>query len=101
MKLHIHGIGWIYGDRFAPGIPEEEGVFSSCGQPVTPPPRRALFSSYDKRFGRLDTFSKAGLTAAAMAFRDAGLAPTKEKRDIGIIAATVFGSVFTDLEYCR
>jgi 3-oxoacyl-[acyl-carrier-protein] synthase II len=52
-----------------------------------------------KRFGRLDTYSKIGLTAIAMALTDAGLTDWEAKRPIGIIAATKSGCLQTDADY--
>jgi len=52
-----------------------------------------------RRFGRLDRYSKLGLTAIAHALQDAGLNTWKEKRDIGVIVSTVFGCISTDFDY--
>lgn len=52
-----------------------------------------------KRFGRLDTYSKIGLTAISMALTDAGLAEWETKRPIGILAGTESGCLQTDIDY--
>lgn len=52
-----------------------------------------------RRFGRLDKFSKLGITAIAYALQDAGLDAWEEKRDIGVIVSTIFGCLATDFDY--
>jgi len=61
-------------------------------------------SAFDKPyppFRRMDEYSRLGLTAIAYALKDAGLNEWAEKRNIGIIASTVYGCLNTDIEYFR
>ncbi len=51
------------------------------------------------RKGRLDRFSLLGLQTITNALSDAGLCEWDTKRDIGIVASTVYGCLVTDLDY--
>ena len=69
---------------------------------VLPELRRELLSSGpEQRWGRLDYFSKAGLVAASLALRDAGLSPHEVPASTAVIASTAGGSVDVDHEYFR
>ena len=59
----------------------------------------AVFDDPYPYFRRMDEYSKLGLTAIAFALKDAGLDEWTEKRNIGIIASTVFGCLGTDVDY--
>ena len=47
----------------------------------------------------MDEYSRLGLAAIAFALKDAGLEKWKKKRDIGIIASTVYGCLHTDIDF--
>ena len=47
----------------------------------------------------MDQYSRLGLSAVAFALQDARLDKHKEKRNIGIIASTVYGCLHTDIDY--
>jgi 3-oxoacyl-[acyl-carrier-protein] synthase II len=47
----------------------------------------------------MDPFSRLGLVGIAFALRDAGLEEWREKRPIGLIAATTYGCLATDRDY--
>ena len=47
----------------------------------------------------MDKYSRLGISAIAFALQDAGLDKYKEKRNIGIIASTVYGCLHTDIDY--
>lgn len=47
----------------------------------------------------MDEYSKLGLGAIAFALKDAGLDEWAEKRNIGIIASTIYGCLSTDMDY--
>ena len=49
----------------------------------------------------MDAYSRLGLAAAALALEDAGLTEWTRKRPIGLIAATVYGCLHTDIDYYR
>ncbi len=96
MKAWIKGIGWI--------------TPAGCGQgqqtrvqPLQPgvlqiPTRKQIFSTIDRRFGRLDDLSRIGLAAVTFCLRDAGLEDWQQKRPWGIVAASRYGCLQTDLE---
>ena len=50
-------------------------------------------------FGRMDEYSRLGLAAIAFALKDAGLEKWNKKRDIGIIASTLYGCLHTDIDF--
>jgi len=52
-----------------------------------------------KPFGRMDYFSKLGFSGIYKAMENAKLNKWQEKRNIGLIASTVFGCLGTDLDY--
>ena len=99
MNAVITGTGWVtsatmgYGrnyDRFEmrPGkLPE-----------IT---RKDVFSKPYPHFGRLDQYSKLGLSAIAFALKDAELDKWTRKRSISIIASTLHGCLDTDIEYYK
>lgn len=93
----ISGIGWV--------------TAAGCGQGRQPqafamPPgdlpslsRADVFDQPDRRFGRMDSFSRLGLAGIAFALRDAGLEPWEQKRPVGLIAASAYGCLATDCDY--
>jgi len=97
MKAIINGIGWV--------------TPAGCGQgrqaqshPLVPgeleiPTRKQVFADIDRRFGRLDDFSRIGLAAVAFCLRDGMTEEWTEKRPLGIVAASRYGCLPTDLEY--
>lgn len=97
MSIAVRGIGWVTAAGMGRG---------RAGQPFAWPPgplaaiaRREVFPDPDQRFGRLDPYAKAGLAAVAFALRDAGLEAWREKRPIGVVAATVYGCLETDVAF--
>jgi 3-oxoacyl-[acyl-carrier-protein] synthase II len=97
MKGWINGIGWVTPAGFGCGR-------DSSQQPLYPgsleiPKRKQIFAKADMRFGRLDEFSRIGLAAIAFCLRDAGAEGWDEKRSIGIVAASRYGCLQTDLAY--
>ncbi|SDZ76638.1 3-oxoacyl-[acyl-carrier-protein] synthase II [Desulfuromusa kysingii] len=95
----VNGIGWV------------TAAGCNCGrntdqQPLLPgtleiPKRKQVFAKPDMRFGRLDQFSRIGLAAIAFCLRDAGEEAWDEKRPIGIIAASRYGCLQTDIAYLQ
>jgi len=59
--------------------------------------RKVVFSEPYPHFGRLDRYSRLGLSAIAFALKDAGLSRWTHPRPISIIASTVHGCLDTDL----
>ena len=79
-----------------------EGDDFSMPDGVLPELRRELLSSRpEQRWGRLDYYSKAGLIAASLALKDAGLDPQEVPISTAVIVSTVSGSIDVDHEYFR
>jgi len=94
MKARILGIGWVDGD--GPG--KGHGARTCNLRPGELPriERSDIFAEPDRRFGRLDDFSRLGLAAITLALQDAGLDSWEEKRPWAIIAASRYGCLATD-----
>jgi len=67
----------------------------NCGKLTA---KRVLGYAY-KPFGRLDHFSKLGLAGIFKAMKDARRHEWKQKRNIGLVASTIFGCLETDRDY--
>jgi len=93
----ITGIGWVTVAGMGRG--REYGSFAMIDGQLPEFNRKAAFEKPYQHFGRMDEYSKLGLTAIAFALKDAGLDEWEEKRDIGIIASTVYGCLSTDIKY--
>ena len=99
MEGWINGIGWVTAAGCNRGRNTDQ-------QPLLPgsleiPTRKQVFAKPDMRFGRLDEFSRIGLAALAFCLRDAGEEAWSEKRSIGIIAASRYGCLQTDIAYLQ
>ena len=99
MKAWINGIGWVTAAGFGRGRESSEQPF--CDGLLDIPKRRQVFEQPDMRFGRLDEFSRIGLAALAFCLRDAGEEAWHKKRPIGIVAASRYGCLLTDLAYLQ
>ncbi|GAB4554828.1 MAG: hypothetical protein Tsb0017_07370 [Geothermobacteraceae bacterium] len=97
MKARIVGCGWV--SQHGAGRGREGLLKLEPGTVLSPPERRIAFANPDMRYGRLDDFSKLGLTGIALALQDAGATDFNEKRPIGLIAATRTGCSATDQAY--
>ncbi len=97
MNAVITGIGWV--TSTGPGWAKGGQDFCMIPGAIPPIARKQLFSEPNQRFGRQSEYSKLGLSAIAFALRDAGLENWVEKRPIGVVAASVHGSLVTDLDY--
>jgi len=93
----ITGVGWVTVSGMGRG--RERNDFAMTKGRLPRITRKSVFDRPHKHFGRMDEFSKLGLAAVAFALRDAGLYEWSEKRDIGIIASTVYGCLHTDIDY--
>jgi 3-oxoacyl-[acyl-carrier-protein] synthase II len=97
MKAFINGIGWVtpagYGQgRQCKHQPLQSGVLEI-------PTRKQVFVKIDRRFGRLDDFSRIGLAALTFCLRDGNAEEWQEKRPLGIVATSRYGCLQTDLAY--
>ncbi|OVE77123.1 hypothetical protein BVX99_03575, partial [bacterium F16] len=99
LSAHITGIGWVTPDGL--GHLRQGARFSSGKGPLPELARKDVFPEPYKRFGRLDAFSKVGLSAITLAMRDAAQEEWTEKRPFGIVAATDYGCLKTDMEYFK
>jgi len=97
MKAWVNGVGWVtpagYGQgRQCPGQPLQSGTLQI-------PTRKNVFARIDRRFGRLDDFSRVGLAALTFCLRDGNAEDWQEKRPLGIVASSRYGCLRTDLAY--
>lgn len=97
LSAHITGIGWVTTQGFGWG--GQGGAFALVPGELPTLSRADVFPQPDRRFGRMDPFSRLGLAAVTFALRDAGLEEWREKRPIGLIAATAYGCLATDRDY--
>jgi len=98
VRAFISGIGWVTAG--GTGMGRNTHSFELSEGPLPKLAGKMIFENQSfRRFGRLDRFSKVGLSAIAYALQDAGLDIWKEKREIGIIASTLFGCLATDFDY--
>ena len=97
MKALITGIGWVNSNTMGCGREHQGFEFSPGRLPrIT---RNSILEAPYQRFGRMDRFSKLGLGAIAFALKDAGLEKWTRKRNIGIVASTIYGCLGTDVSY--
>jgi len=93
----ITGVGWVTVSGMGRG--RERNDFAMTEGRLPRITRKSVFDRPHKHFGRMDEFSKLGLAAVAFALKDAGLYEWSEKRDVGIVASTVYGCLHTDIDY--
>jgi 3-oxoacyl-[acyl-carrier-protein] synthase II len=98
LSFLITGLGWVTAGGEGRGRNADPFGYSLGSLPGLTGRSRFPNRSF-RRFGRLDKFSKLGLSAAAYALQDAGLDVWREKRDIGVIVSTVLGCLATDFDY--
>ncbi len=97
LQALVTGIGWVSASGMGCG---RGGVPFTLGPGCLPKlARRDVFEEPYKRFGRLDDYSKLGLSAITFALRDAGLEHWESKRPIGVIASSRWGCLRTDMAY--
>lgn len=97
MKLWITGIGWASLKEL--GTARHKFMLTLKDDPSS---TTALSPAFDKpyaRFHRLDDYSRLGMSAIAMTLKDADQETWTEKRNIAIVAQTVYGCLATDYDY--
>ena len=99
MKAYISGLGWMTAAGMGSG--KNHSDFTMDTARLAPIDRRDVFDQPYKNFGRMDEYSRLGLAAIAFALRDAGLEVSGTQRDIGLVAQTEYGCLWTDIEYYR
>jgi 3-oxoacyl-[acyl-carrier-protein] synthase II len=102
MDIFITGIGWVY--ETSMGYKDDIKVFDGeKGLPLIS--RGDVFKAPYKPFGRMDYFSKLGVSAAVFAMRDANFSQAGSKDiepapfNTGIIASSSTGCLETDIKY--
>ncbi len=99
MKGWINGIGWVTAAGCNGGRNTDQQPL--CSGNLEIPKSKQVLEKPDMRFGRLDEFSRIGLGALAFCLRDAGEEAWSEKRPIGIVAASRYGCLQTDIAYLQ
>ena len=97
MKAFITGIGWVTATNM--GCGRDNNRFELKAGKLPDITRKDVFDAPYPHFGRLDRYSRLGLSAIAFALKDAGLDRWIHPRPISIIASTVHGCLDTDLNY--
>jgi len=97
MKALITGIGWVNSSGM--GCGREHDCFEMTAGCLPQITRKVISEEPYQRFGRMDKFSRLGLAAIAFALKDAHLETWIRKRNISIIASTVYGCLGTDVSY--
>ncbi len=97
MNVNISGIGWVTPSGIGSGRP---GETLTLGPGPLPSLKSRLFlDTVHPRFGRFDSYAKAGFGAIALALRSADLDRWTHKRAIGLVAGTRRGCLEADLAY--
>lgn len=97
MKAQVNGLGWVTPAGCGQGRQGHSQPLHSGELQI--PQRKQIFDQIDRRFGRLDDFSRVGLAAVAFCLRDAEAEEWQQKRSVGIVAASRYGCLPTDLAY--
>lgn len=97
MKVDIKGIGWVTPSGIGNGRPGEMLTLGAGRLPVLKSKR--FLETPHPRFGRFDSYARAGFGAIALALKGAGLDRWTHKRAIGLIAGTRRGCQEADLAY--
>jgi 3-oxoacyl-[acyl-carrier-protein] synthase II len=97
VKADITGIGWVTAAGMGRG--RDHRRFAMTRGPLPEIKPADLFNDPYPSFRRLDGYSRLGVTAIAFALQDAGLAGWTEKRNIGVVASTVYGCLSTDVDF--
>ncbi len=97
MSAEIAGIGWVTAASM--GCGRDHKCFS---MPYGQLPEITDTDVFDEPYlylRRMDQYSRMGMAAIAFALKDADLAQWTQKRNIGIIASTLYGCLGTDVDY--
>jgi 3-oxoacyl-[acyl-carrier-protein] synthase II len=97
MRADITGVGWITAAGMGRGQ-DHHGFYMPAGQlPLYSPEK--IFAAPYPNLRRMDDFSRLGVSAIGLTLKDAGLAAWTRKRDIGVVAATVYGCLGADVDF--
>jgi 3-oxoacyl-[acyl-carrier-protein] synthase II len=97
MNAWINGLGWVTPAGQGQGRQSQEMPLRQGDLEI--PTRKQVFAQIDRRFGRLDDFSRIGLAALAFCLRDGNAEEWQDKRSLGVVAASRYGCLQTDLAY--
>ena len=97
MDAYITGIGWVTAAGMGCGRGHRQFAMPDGPLPDIDP--CVMFKKPYPNFRRMDAYTRLGLTAVALALKDAGMEKWTRERDIGIIASTVYGCLGTDVDY--
>ncbi len=97
MKAMITGLGWVNTSGSGQG---RQAVFHAGSQEgLLNLSTKGIFDKPVPRYGRMDEYSRLGLTGIALALKDAELDQWTEMRNIAVLASTVYGCLQTDSDY--
>jgi 3-oxoacyl-[acyl-carrier-protein] synthase II len=97
LKVKVTGVGWV--NSAGAGYGKRAQFCAGGDGPLPKLLTKDVFPRPFPRFGRLDSYSRLGVSAVSFALRDAGLNEWTETREIAIIASTVYGCLNTDKAY--
>jgi len=97
MRADITGVGWVTAAGMGRGR-DHNGFSMPAGQLPQYSPEK-IFSAPYPNLRRMDDFSRLGVSAIGLTLKDAGLDMWTRKRDIGVVAATVFGCLGADVDF--
>jgi 3-oxoacyl-[acyl-carrier-protein] synthase II len=97
MRLEIKGAGWVTSTGV--GLRGTGGPLVLGAGALPKLKSRELLGEVHKRFGRFDSYTKAGFSAIALALRDAGMDRWRAKRPVGLIVSTQRGCLAMDTAY--
>ncbi len=100
MKVYITGGGWITAEGFGRLSERKQPVRLTPGTPSLPK-GKDIFPRPLARYGRFDTYTKAGCAGIALALSDAGLAQAEEKRPIGMVTSSKYECLETDMNFYK
>jgi len=99
LKTVVTGIGWVTPEGAGGG--HSGGCFGFHGDRLPPIDHRRVVDNNFKHFGRLDNYTRTGLSAIAFALGDAGLDQKPLPLDLGAIFVSELGCLQTDIDYYR
>lgn len=97
MIAAITGLGWVTVAGMGRGHDRTDFAMTRGELPRIS--QKRVFDKPCPHFGRMDDLSRLGLAAIGFALKDARLAESGQKRDVGIIAASAYGCLKTDIDY--